>query len=199
MRIAARIALGVAVSGALLAAPVTAQSYRGYYGGGSGGYYHHGNGGDIAAALIGGLLVGGLVGAIASSSNNSRPQGYTQQRYAPQGYGGQTYSNQGYVQQNYATPSYAQPNYAQPTYVATRSNGDAASAQVEMCSRAAERNAQQYGGMARVVSIEAVNGSEASAEVRGTLEISSQQYGSNNRAAFTCSASYDRVTGLRLG
>ena len=206
MTIATRIALGLAVSGALLAAPASAQRYPGYgYDGGyrggyyPGRYYHHDNGGNIAAALIGGLVVGGLVGALASSANNNRATGYNQPRYAPQGYTQQRYQ-QGYAQPDYTPQNYPASGYAAPRPIAAAASGDSAAAQqVDLCARAAERAAQNNGGMARVVSIDGIDGSEASAQVRGTLEISQQQYGGSNRAGFTCSARYGEVTGIRLG
>lgn len=181
---------GALVAAALAAAPASAggRYYGGYpggYHGYPGGYYgggYHNNGGDVAAALIGGLLFGGLIGAAATSSKQaSVPPPPPPPR--------------GYVQSAYATPAYAA---GAPAPVA-QAAPDAATAQVELCSRAAERTAQAYGGFARVVAIQGIDGNQANAQVRGTVEVNPGNGLSVTTTAFTCAASYGTVTGVRLG
>jgi hypothetical protein len=181
--VAARIALGLAVSGALAAAPVAAGGrYGGYHGGyyGGGGYYNNGN---VFGAVVGTAVALGFIAAIASAS---QPKTTTvvapQPAYAPV-YPQQSYQQQApVVQQQAVDPSLS-----------------AAGAQAEMCARAAERTAQNYGGFARTVSIDSISGEQANAVIRGTLEINPNNGQPVNRAAFTCTATYGQVTGVQLG
>jgi len=181
---ATRIALTLALSGALVAAPATARGYHGgYYGPPRGcyncGYYNNNN---VFGAVVGTAVALGFVAAIASASH---PRTTTvvapQPAYAPV-----------YPQQ----PDYQQPAQTAPPADASQT---AAAAQVELCSRAAERTAQGYGGFARTVSIESINGVQANATIRGTLEINPNNGQPLNNAAFTCNVTYGQVTGVQLG
>lgn len=208
MKTAVRLVLGAAVASALAATPVSAGGgwgYSGYrqphYGGGyhGGCYGGCGNGGAIAAAAIGGLLFGGLLGAAAASP---RPQGYTISTVTPGVVGAPVYP---------AYPSYPAPQpYPAPQgypapYPAPAippnvvAGATAASAQAEMCARAAERFAQGTGGFARATGVGAVNGDQANAVVTGTLEIANGAPGQPGVVGFTCWASYGTVTGVKLG
>ena len=182
--VAARVSLALAVSGALAAAPVAAGgSYRGYNGGyygGPRGCYNCGynNNGNVFGAVVGTAVALGFIAAIASAS---KPKTVV----APQ-------------------PAYTPVYPAQPvaqTYPVqpVQPEQTAAGAQAEMCARAAERTAQNYGGFARTVSIDSITGEQANAVIRGTLEINPNNGQPVNRAAFTCTASYGQVIGVQLG
>ncbi len=185
---AARIVLGLAVSGAPAATPVAAGGYRGGYGGYHGGYYNNGyyNNGNVFGAVVGTAVALGFIAAIASAS---KPKTTTvvapQPAYAPV-----------YPQQPYQQPA---PLQAPAVQQQVDPSQTAAGAQAEMCARAAERTAQNYGGFARTVSIDSISGEQANAVIRGTLEINPNNGQPVNRAAFTCAASYGQVTGVQLG
>ena len=98
MSLGFRIASGMALSLALVSAPLSA---RDYYGGGY-DHYHRGGGIGLGGALLGAAIIGSV--AIAASNNNRQPvyeQGYdpnTGGEY--RSYGGvQNYSSQGYAGQ----------------------------------------------------------------------------------------------------
>lgn len=178
-----RIASGMALSLALVSAPLSA---RDYYGGGY-DHYHRGGGIGLGGALLGAAIIGSV--AIAASNNNRQPvyeQGYdpnTGGEY--RSYGGvQNYSSQGYAGQG--GPVY-DDEQAQ--------NGDP----VDACSRAAEREAQNGGGFARVAGIDRVDTIRGGVRVRGSVDISSGDRGPGERVRFTCTAAYGNVTDLRLG
>lgn len=180
--VTSRVALALAVSGALVAAPLAARGYHGGYWGPPRGCYNCGysNGGDVLGAVVGSVVALGFIAAIASASQ-PRTVAAPQPAYTP------VYPAQpAYL----ANPAPAYPEQAAPTI---------ADVQVELCARAAERSAQNYGGFARTVSIESVTGSPAKAIVRGTLEINPNNGAPLNRAAFTCTARDRQVTGVQLG
>ena len=184
MSIGFRIASGMALSLALVSAPLAARPY--YHGGYH--HYHRGGGGiGLGGALLGAAILGGV--AIAASNNNRQPvyeQGYdpnTGGEYRSyggvQGYEGQGYSGQG-------GPGYDNQQ---------AQNGDP----VDACSRAAEREAQNGGGFARVAGIDRVDNIRGGVRVRGSLDINGGDRGGNQRIPFTCSAAYGDITDLRLG
>lgn len=197
--VATRVWVAVAVSGALAATPVAAGGnhggyYGGYYGGRHGCYNcgYTNNNGNVFGAVVGTAVALGFIAAIASASK-PRTVVAAQPAYAP------VYPQQPYQQ---PLPSYPQQSVVQNPAVqqqATDPMQTAAQAQVEMCARAAERTAQNYGGFARTMSIESISGEQANAVVRGTLEINPNNGQPVNRAAFTCTATYGQVTGVRLG
>lgn len=174
-----RLFIAVIAATALASSPVLAGGRQGgYYGGHYG--HHDSHAGGIVAALIGAVVVTGLISAASSSkhdNHNTYPQGYS-----PVPPAGQTAYGQ------------APNGFSQPL-----DDSSAATAQVELCSRAAERTAQNSGGFARTVSIEGIDGSQANAQVRGTIDYSPNNGNSTNRASFTCSASYGQVTAVRFG
>ena len=204
MKTAVRLALGAAVASALVAAPVSAgggwgyHGYRApYYGGGyhGGCYGGCGNGGAIAAAAIGGLLFGGLLGAAVAAP---KPQGYTVATVTPGVAPAPVYP--AYPVQPYPAPqAYPAPYPASAVPPGVVAGATAASAQAEMCARAAERFAQGSGGFARATAVSAVNGDQANAVVTGTLEIANGAPGQPGLVGFTCWASYGTVTGVKLG
>jgi len=177
---ATRLALALVVSGALAAAPLAARGHHGGYWGPPRGCYNCGysNGGDVLGAVVGTVVALGFIAAIASAS---QPRTVV----APQ-------------------PAYTPVYPAQPVAQAypvlpVQPEQTAAGAQAEMCARAAERTAQNYGGFARTLSIDSISGEQANAVIRGTLEINPNNGAPVNRAAFTCTASYGQVTGVQLG
>lgn len=183
-----RLCIAVLAVAALAASPVLAgRRHGGYHGGYYGGHYgHHDNhSGGLVAALIGAVVVTGLISAATSSNRDNRtayPRGY-----APVPPAGQT----AYTQAPY---SQAPGGFERPL-----DDNSAATAQVELCSRAAERAAQNSGGDVATVTIDGIDGNPANAQVRGTVEYSQGNTGGTNRASFICSASYGQVTGVRFG
>jgi hypothetical protein len=182
------VVLGVLASTTLAAAPVSAGGY--YHGGYHGGYYpapyYYNNGGAVAAALIGGLLFGGLIGAASTSHAATVPPPPPP---VPNGFASSSTITTVPTQQ----AGSQQDGQAQPQV------DDAATAQVELCSRAAERTAQGNGGYARVVAIQGIDGNQASALVHGTIELNPGNGGAVTNSPFTCAASYGSVTNIHLG
>ncbi|WP_419814102.1 hypothetical protein [Glacieibacterium sp.] len=181
MSIGFRIASGLALSLALVSAPLSARDYyRGGY-----HHYHRGGGGiGLGGALLGAAIIGGV--AIAASNSNNNRQRVYEQGYDPntggeyRSYGGvQSYGGQG-------GPGY-DDQQAQ--------NGDP----VEACSRAAEREAQNGGGFARVAGIDRVDNIRGGVRVRGSVDINGGDRSPSQRVPFTCSAAYGDITDLRLG
>lgn len=205
MNTAIRLALGAAIASALVAVPASAGGgwgYPGYrpppprYGGYYGGYYGGGNGGAIAAAAIGGLLFGGLIGAAAAQP---KAPAYTVATVTPGVVPAPVYPAYPAPQPYPAPQAYPAPAPYPAVPPGVVAGASAASAQAEMCSRAAERFAQGSGGFARATSVSTVTGDQANAQVTGTLEIANAPAGAPSVVGFTCWASYGTVTGIKLG
>ena len=71
---------------------------------------------------------------------------------------------------------------------------------VDQCARAAEQAAGSRGGFARVIGIDHVDPEPNGARVRGALEVTRDQddRSPGQRSHFDCTASYGRITGLKL-
>lgn len=185
--VATRVSLALAISGALAAAPVAAGGYHGGYGCYNCGYHNNGN---VFGAVVGTAVALGFVAAIVSASH---PQSNAIVTPAP-----------AYAPVYPQAPVYQGQPLQQPVPVQQQAapvdpSQTAAAAQVELCSRAAERTAQGYGSYARTVSIESINGEQANATIRGTLEVNPNNGQPLNHASFTCNVTYGQVTGVQLG
>lgn len=199
MNLAMRLATGTMLSLALVSVPAAARPFRGDYGR---HYRHHGGNG---IGTLGGILLGaavlGTVAAVASSNRRDRYE----PRYEPQPYGGDTgyrsYDDQ-YARNDprAVPPAYGDDDgerYAdEPTGYDDQS---AAGDPVDDCSRAAERQAQNGGGLARVTGIDRVDEIDGGANVRGRLQVDGGRSPVARSMSFSCSASYGEVRSLRLG
>lgn len=200
MNLVMRLATGTVLSLAMVSVPVSAKPYRGHHGG---HYRHHGGGG---IGTLGGILLGaavlGTAAAIASDSRRDRDE----PRYEPQAYGGNTgyrsYDDQ-YARNDPRAVPRAVYGYDDGDRYADEPSGydeqSAAGDPVDDCSRAAERQAQNGGGFARVTGIDRVDQVDGGANVRGRVQIDSGRAAPVRSMSFSCSARYGEVRSLRLG
>ena len=201
MNLAMRLASGVVLSAALISVPASAGSYRGHHGH-HGDYERHSSG---KIGTLGGILLGAAVlGTIAAVATEGRRNRYGRS-YEAQPYGGYT-GYRGY------DDDYAR-NDPRPVPQSGYTLGDgdayadepngydrqaATSDPVEECSRAAERQAQNGGGLARVVGIDRVDDIAGGASVHGRLEVEAGQSAPARNLRFRCYASGGAVLSLRL-
>lgn len=196
MNLAMRLATGTILSLALVSVPASARPYRGHYGG---HYRHHGGGG---IGTLGGILLGAAVlGTVAAVASDNR-----RERYEPQPYSGNTgyrsYDDQYARNDPRAVPPAAYDYDDGDRYADEPSGYDEQSAAgdpVDDCSRAAERQAQNGGGFARVTGIDRVDEIDGGANVRGRLQVEGGRAAVARSMSFSCSASYGEVRSLRLG
>ena len=135
---------------------------------------------------------------------------YAPGRYPPQGsYPAYPAARDAYPQQNGTPGSYTPqgsyvPGSQPPPPAAQQQSGSYSSTQgespVDQCARAAEQAAGSRGGFARVIGIDHVDPEPNGARVRGALEVTRDQddRSPGQRSHFDCTASYGRITGLRL-
>lgn len=205
MRLGLRLGVGAALALALFAgdtatlslstAPAVAAGHHGGYNGGygHGGHYRRGYGGGFGLGdfLLGAAILGGTA-AIISSANNPP---YAYQTYPPVVYATPPAAPYGYADGAPQSPAYdAEPDAYPPQ------EQDAHIDPVEQCSRAAERQAQSRGGLARVAGIDRVDSGQNGARVSGRLEISDGGGNADrvDRIKFDCTATYGQITALRL-
>lgn len=128
---------------------------------------HRGDGIDAGDVIAGALIIGGIA-AIASAASNDRGRGYRGDRYYDGGYDGYGYYNNGY-------------------------NSRSA---VEQCVRAAQSEANRYGGWARITDVTRINRVRGGYEVRGRLVVQDRGWGGwrGNRGGWDRGYYYDRYT-----
>ena len=183
--------------------PAVAQSYPGGYsahGYGRPGYdqnynryRQHRRHNDNSGAVVAGVIGVGILAAIIASAASKKNQ---QQRHY--GYGQNGYPQNGY-QNGYGQNGYPQNGYATGAYGSIRTDDAAADA----CATAAER---QFGGNARVRSIDGVDRVSDGFNVRGTV---ASGYGARDgyrdggrdgdSRSFSCSVRYGDVQRIDFG
>lgn len=128
---------------------------------------------------------------------------------APGSYPAYPAARDAYSSSNAPQGSYAPGNYTpgsqssgQPARQPAGDNYSSAQSEspVGQCARAAEQAAGSRGGFARVIGIDHVDPEPNGARVRGSLEVTHDQddRSPGQRSRFDCTASYGRITGLKL-
>ena len=167
--------------------PAVAQGYPGYGYGRPGynqnynRYRHHRRHNDNSGAVVAGVIGVGILAAIIASAASKKNQQQRQYGYGQNGYGQNGYGQNGYPQNGYATGA----------------NGNIRTddAAADACATAAER---QFGGDARVRSIDNVDRVSDGFNVRGTVASGYRDGGrdggrNGDSRSFSCSVRYGDV------
>jgi hypothetical protein len=198
----------------------------GYYGRGYGGYY--GSYGYYGGFGFGDFLFGAaLFGTALAVASNGPDYIYTPgygYDYAPPVYAAPSGANGYGPDGSYYAPGRYPPQDSYPAYPAARDayqpqNGaqvasitggqtstttnpisQGIESPVDQCARAAEQAAGSRGGFARVTGIDHVDPAPHGARVRGALAVTRDQddRSTGQSSHFDCTASYGRITELRL-
>jgi len=192
MKFLSKAGLMVATAATLVATAAPAEAQRRYN-----RYNDRVDAGDVIA---GALIIGGIAAIASASSNNRYNRGYRG------GYGGNYGYNGGYGG-NYG---YNDGNDGYGYY----DNGYNGRQGVEQCVRAAQREANRYGGFARVTDVTAINRIRGGYEVRGRVVVQDRNGGYRNnwdrgynydryndgydRGRFSCVTRNGRVQDVRL-
>ena len=153
---------------------------------------------------MGGILLGAVVLGTVAAVASQHHRRYTQRPTYGGDYGNGYGSSYGFEDDRYAgVDPRAVPSPANGDDYADEPNGydrrAATSDPVADCSRAAERQAQNGGGFARVVGIDRADPVQGGANVRGRVEIGNGLAAARRSMSFSCSASFGEVTRFRLG
>lgn len=129
---------------------------------------HRGDGIDAGDVIAGALIIGGIA-AIASAASNDGYDRYDR-RYRDRNYDG-GYDGYGYYNNGYGSRS-----------------------AVDQCVRAAQREANRYGGWARVTDVTRINRIRGGYEVRGRVVVQDRGWGGwrGNRGGWDRGHYYDR-------